>query len=194
MENIRMLMEVAKALGELREKVVFVGGATVSLYATDPAATDIRPTDDIDCITENASRRQFYEMEEILRAKGFVNDQTVICRWNYYGVTVDIMPANPEILGFSNQWYPAGIQTAIDINLPDKQQIKILSAPYFIATKFEAFTSRGKREMRWSSDFEDIIYVLDNRNEIEQELMVLQGKVKDYIKKEFKTLLADMRN
>ena len=36
-------------------KVVFVGGSVAELYAEDPAAPDIRPTMDVDCVikTEN---------------------------------------------------------------------------------------------------------------------------------------------
>lgn len=164
--NIRILKVVARALGELKERMIFVGGATAGLYATDPAATEIRPTDDVDCIIELTSRAKFYDLEDSLRAKGFVNDQKVICRWNFKGITVDIMPTDPAILGFSNKWYPEGIKSAIDFNLSDDLKIKIFSSPYFIATKLEAFNDRGKGEMRWSSDFEDIIYVLDNRGDI----------------------------
>jgi len=40
--------KVALALGDLNDQVVYVGGATVSLYIDDPAAEDIRPTKDID--------------------------------------------------------------------------------------------------------------------------------------------------
>lgn len=40
--------KIALALGELNEKVIYVGGAVVSLYIDDPSAEDIRPTKDID--------------------------------------------------------------------------------------------------------------------------------------------------
>ena len=35
-----MLQTIAKGLEELKDEVVFVGGAVAELYATDPAATD----------------------------------------------------------------------------------------------------------------------------------------------------------
>ena len=38
--NRKATIKVAKALGELNRKVVFVGGAMVSLYIDDPAAED----------------------------------------------------------------------------------------------------------------------------------------------------------
>ena len=71
MENIEMLMEVAKGLGPLCEKVVFVGGSTVGLYLSDPAASKIRPTDDVDCVIELVTRDGYYKLEEQLRGLGF---------------------------------------------------------------------------------------------------------------------------
>ena len=47
--NITRIKSVFHALGDLREKVVFVGGATVSLYI-DSKTEEIRPTDDIDVV------------------------------------------------------------------------------------------------------------------------------------------------
>lgn len=46
--NRKATIKIAKALGDLNNEVVFVGGAMVSLYIDDPAAEDIRPTKDID--------------------------------------------------------------------------------------------------------------------------------------------------
>ena len=39
---------VAEALQEIKEEMVFVGGAVISLYTNDPAADEIRPTQDVD--------------------------------------------------------------------------------------------------------------------------------------------------
>jgi len=46
--NIAVVAEVAEALQNLKNKVAFVGGAIVRLYVDDPAADEIRPTQDID--------------------------------------------------------------------------------------------------------------------------------------------------
>lgn len=40
--------EVANALQDFKEQMVFVEDAVVSLYTNDPAADEIRPTHDID--------------------------------------------------------------------------------------------------------------------------------------------------
>lgn len=59
--NIQTIAEVARGLKELRTKMVFVGGAVISLYTDDEAAEEIRPTGDI--ITSNPY------LEEIIRAQ-----------------------------------------------------------------------------------------------------------------------------
>ncbi|MDX5397154.1 MAG: hypothetical protein LPK21_13240, partial [Hymenobacteraceae bacterium] len=53
--NINRIRAVAKALQNLNEKVVFVGGATVTLYADQNTAPESRPTDDVDVVVELAS-------------------------------------------------------------------------------------------------------------------------------------------
>ncbi len=53
--NLGIIKKIAIALGELNDKVVYVGGAVVSLYINDPAAEDVRPTKDIDITLRIAS-------------------------------------------------------------------------------------------------------------------------------------------
>ena len=103
--NLKRLPKVASVLGELYGCVVYVGGSVAELYVSDPAATDIRPTMDVDCVVELASYKSFNELSELLRKKGIQNDQSSgapICRWIYQGETVDIMPDDEDIIGFSN--------------------------------------------------------------------------------------------
>ena len=42
--NLALVAEVEKGLKELNEKMVFIGGAVISLYTDDSAADEIRPT------------------------------------------------------------------------------------------------------------------------------------------------------
>ncbi len=46
--NLSVVAEIAQALGDLNESVVFVGGAVISIYADDPAADEVRPTTEVD--------------------------------------------------------------------------------------------------------------------------------------------------
>jgi hypothetical protein len=66
--NILMLQTVANGLGELKDEMIFVGGAVAELYADNPAASEIRPTKDVDCVIEFSSRLQFARLEKKLRA------------------------------------------------------------------------------------------------------------------------------
>lgn len=53
--NLPYLKIIADALGELREQVVFVGGAVAGLLVTDPLADPVRATRDVDAVV-NANR------------------------------------------------------------------------------------------------------------------------------------------
>ena len=181
---------VANALGELKEKVVFVGGATISLYADRPVF-EIRPTDDVDVIIEILNYADRAKLEEKLRSIGFNHDieSGVICRYQIQGIIVDIMPTDDPSIGFTNKWYPEGYKQAVNYDIDEQCRVSILSAPYFIATKLEAFKSRGKSDGRTSHDFEDIVYVIENRQVIWDEINNTQAGVKAYLKNEFQNLL-----
>jgi hypothetical protein len=62
-ENRELLLKCARALEDLREDLVFVGGCTTGLLITDPAAADIRSTRDVDVIAEVGSRGEYYALE-----------------------------------------------------------------------------------------------------------------------------------
>ncbi|SDC63231.1 hypothetical protein [Niabella drilacis] len=71
--NIARIAAVFTALEELSNHVVFVGGATVSLYKDRPAS-ETRVTDDVDTVVDLAGYTGFAVIEDQLRKKGFVND------------------------------------------------------------------------------------------------------------------------
>jgi hypothetical protein len=61
--NIQLIATVAKRLGNLREKVVFVGGCATGLFITDPAMPEVRVTKDVDVIIDIATRTEYYRLE-----------------------------------------------------------------------------------------------------------------------------------
>jgi len=193
-ENIEMLQTVADGLEELKEEIVFVGGAVAELYADDPASSDIRPTQDVDCTIELSSYKELTELEEDLRAKGFANDNSPgapICRWVYQEIKVDVMPTEGNVLGFDNQWYPGGVDNKISKILPNGIEIFVFPPEYYLAAKFEAHNDRGGNDLRQSHDFEDIIYVLDNCTDILKDIRNSDEDVKDYLKAECERLLEN---
>lgn len=191
--NIEMIRKVAVGLGDLKDSVVFIGGAVTELYANDSASTEIRPTLDVDCVIELASRSSFYDMEVELRSKGFKNDTTPgapICRWIYKDVIVDIMPDDENILGFSNRWYKAGIINRIEREIDGNLKIFIFQVHYYLATKLEATFQRGMSDLRTSQDFEDVVYILNNSLRIDKIITECHDQeLKQYLKDRMQSLL-----
>lgn len=190
--NTVRIKTVANALDNLNEKVVFVGGATISLYPDQPVF-EVRPTDDVDVIIEILNYSDRAELEEKLRSIGFSPDieSGVICRYRIQGIAVDIMPTNDSSIGFTNIWYPEGFEKAVNYEIDERSIVKILSAPYFLATKLEAHKDRGNNDGRTSQDFEDIIYVLENREVIWEEINNSNENLKNYLLTEFRNLLKN---
>lgn len=91
--NLAAIRKIALALGAMNEQVVFVGGATVSLYIDDPAADDVRPTKDVDISLAIASLGELEVIREELIRKGFKQtpEDDVICRFRYEDIKVDVM-------------------------------------------------------------------------------------------------------
>jgi len=191
LQNITRIKAVYDALEELAAEVIFIGGAVVSLYADRPSL-EIRPTDDVDILIELLDYNGYAAIEEKLRKKGFVNDiaSGVVCRYIINGIIVDVMPTDENILGFSNKWYPEAFKNAGYIMLDVNHTIRIFSAVYFIAVKMEAFKNRGNGDGRTSSDFEDIVFILNYRNAFWDELAAAPENVKQYLQQNFKELLA----
>ncbi len=191
--SIFRIKTVANVLQDLNEKVVFVGGATIALYAPKEIAFEARPTDDVDVVIELASYNNYSQLDEKLRSVGFQNDiaSGVICRYQVKGIVVDVMPTDAKVLGFSNIWYRAGFDNAIEIDLDNEITIKIFSPEYFIASKLEAFKNRGGKDFRTSKDFEDIVYVLENCQKIEESLLTKDEDLRGYFNVEFTKLLAN---
>lgn len=186
---ISTIIKVADALTELKEKVAIVGGAVVGLYADDPAAQDVRPTKDIDLVLEIATYAELNKLEEKLTAKGFkrIIGEQVICRFNLDDVLVDVMATREVGWAQTNPWFAEGFNYLIKYPLKHTE-INILSFDYFLATKFSAFHSRG-HDPRTSHDFEDIIYLLDNRINLINDIINSTGNVKKYLLTEFRTLI-----
>ena len=192
--NRECLLVVASALGDLCNDVVFVGGSVAGLLLTDPVAEGVRPTQDVDAIVEATSLGQFHQIEKRLPALGFTRDagSEVICRWKHRntGVLFDLMPTDPAILGFSNPWYPEAVKTAMRMRLTDRVEIRVIWAPVFLATKLEAFASRGRGDLLSSHDLEDILNVVDGRPSIVDELQGASDALQKFVRDQLENLLS----
>lgn len=192
--NLPYLRLIAEALGDLRDQVVFIGGAVAGLLVTDPLAEGVRATRDVDAVVE-ASRTQFMRIEEKVAASGFARDMDseVICRWVHRdsGVLFDLMPMQADVLGFSNRWYPYAVESAVTIDLGDGLSIRAANAVAFVATKMEAFASRGGGDVLSSHDLEDVLNVVDGREELAEELGQAPTNVQRAVADAFAGLLAN---
>lgn len=192
--NLAMLELMARQLGPLTERLVFVGGCTTGLFITDPLLPAVRATRDVDVITEASSRVAYHQLENELRRLGFQEDlrpEAPICRWRFADLILDLMPTDESILGFANRWYPDALASALVSELPSGNRIRTLTPPHFLATKLEAFHGRGQGDYWLSHDMEDIVCVVDGRAEIVAEVAVCDAALRCYLQTEFSALLAD---
>lgn len=192
--NIDILELAVDQLGELTDEMVFLGGCATGLLITDAAAPPIRATKDVDAIVHVVSRAEYYQLSEKLREKGFREDTSEdapICRWVGNNVLLDVMPTDAAILGFGNAWYVSAIENAEVVELPSGNQIQIVSAPYFLITKLEAFEGRGNGDYLLSHDIEDIVAVLDGRPELLDEVKSADSKLQVELGERFRSLLSN---
>lgn len=183
--SVELLERAAAALGPLVDEVVFVGGATVGVWITDPAAPETRPTLDVDVVVEVTSRGRFAEFEGRLRERRFFEDQDsgILCRWRHPqpSVVLDVMPSDPAILGFASRWYAEVMRDPWAYVLPSGATIAVVSPALLVATKLEAFRDRGRSDYYGSRDFGDVIAVLDGRPEIEADLAEAPDDVRTFV-------------
>lgn len=191
--NLPHLRQVAEALGDLREQVVFIGGAVAGLLVTDPLADSVRATRDVDAVV-SANRALFHRIEASVATRGFARDVSsdVICRWVHKasGVLFDLMPVQPDVLGFSNRWYPYAVETAVPVDLGNGVTIRLVSAVAFVATKLEAFAGRGGGDFLSSHDLEDVLNIVDGREELASEMAAAPADVRQAVAAAFGPLLA----
>lgn len=191
--NLPYLRLIAEALGDLRDQVVFLGGAVAGLLVTDPLAEGVRATRDVDAVVE-AGLARFHRIEEQVAARGFLRDTEsgVICRWVHResGVLFDLMPVQADVLGFSNRWYAHAVRTATSIELAPGLSIRRVSAVAFVATKLEAFASRGAGDILASHDLEDVLNIVDGREELAGELAMAPEELREAVAAAFAGLLA----
>jgi hypothetical protein len=100
------------------------------------------------------------------------------------------MPLQSDILGFGNEWYVRGFHHIHQFSLGDEVTINLLDVTYFLATKLATLNNRGGADLRTSSDFDDIVYLLRNRASFVSEILTADKTVRTYLSECFKGLLS----
>lgn len=188
--NLKVVEKVATSLEELNKDVIYVGGAVVSLYVTDEGAEQPRPTKDIDISVQISTYAQMNKFREKLALKGIypAPSEKIMYRYSYDDILIDFIPYEETPLGPTNRWLKPGFKKAYPVNIGEVE-IKILPVSLFLATKWEAFKSRGA-DPRTSHDFEDIIYIIDNNLEVVDNIQNANKDVQVFLTEMSKEILS----
>lgn len=191
--SIELLETAADALGPLLDRVVFLGGATISLWITDPAARPPRVTYDVDVVAEVVTLAGYVAFQAELRSAGFTEDVAsgVVCRWRHAGtgLVLDAIPAEPRLAGFGGRRLRPAVEASVEHQLPSGTIIRVVPPVHLVATKLEAFADRGNDDCIASRDFEDIILLVDSREELGAELDGAPGDLRAYVRDELNRIM-----
>lgn len=99
------------------------------------------------------------------------------------------MPTKSDVLGFSTEWYAEAFQSAKPFPVPGGPVIRLVTPPYFLATKLAAFHDRGRQDPMISHDLEDIIAVVDGRASLVTELECASPQVRAFVAAAWQGLL-----
>lgn len=189
------LETAAVLLGPLLDEVVFVGGATVHLWITEPGAPPTRATEDVDVVCEVTTRVKYHRLGDRLRERGFQEAMgaPVICRWRSADpqLVLDVMPMDPDILGFSNPWYEVAISSAVTITLESGAEIRAAAPAALVATKLCAWKGRGGGDLLRSLDIHDVLTLIDGRPELIEEVASSPLDLRTYVRDGLSELRAE---
>lgn len=189
------LETAAALLGPLLDEVVFVGGATIHLWITEPGAPPTRATEDVDVVCEVATRVKYHQLGDRLRERGLQEAMgvPVICRWRSADpqLLLDVMPTDPDILGFSNPWYEAAISRAVTITLDSGAEIRAAAPAALVATKLCAWKGRGGGDLLRSLDIHDVLTLIDGRPELIEDVASAPPNLRTYIRGELGELRVE---
>ncbi|HEY1255615.1 MAG TPA: hypothetical protein VGF01_12610 [Terracidiphilus sp.] len=194
--NLPLLEDAVRKLAPFLDEIVFVGGITLGLLITDKAAAPIRGTNDVDVIAEIVTYADYIAFSERLRKAHFREDEgehPLTCRWHNGGLTLDVLALNKEVLGFTNIWYEPALKYAFTVTLSSGQSIRVITAPFFLGTKMEAFRGRGKMDFQASHDLEDFVAIIEGREMLLQEIAASPQSLRRYLADAAKMLLAEPR-
>ena len=170
--------------------MAFLGGATIGLWISDPLAPPVRATEDVDVIVA-VTYSELEGFADRMRARGFRGDTEVICRHRHSGgLVLDVMPIDSDVLGFTNRWYADAVTHVGHAKLPSGSSIRVVTPPWLLATKLEAYLGRGGDDPMASADFEDIVRLVDGREELNSEIAQAPPALREFVTTEMGRLAA----
>lgn len=189
------LVRVARALGPLRDQVVFIGGAIAPLLQQEPPFAHARATSDVDAVVATTSYGRMHEVEVSLRQAGFRQGPSGgrhMYRWiSPDGIPFDLVPAGEHTGGSGSSWDALAIATALTAELAPGLAIRHASAPAFLALKWAAHEDRGRTDPLTSHDLEDIVALLASRPGLPSEVAAAPKELREFVRARAGSLLAD---
>lgn len=170
-----------------------MGGCATGLLLTQPEVAEVRATEDVDAIVEVFTLAGYHQLAEALTAQGFhqtMEANTPPFRWYWNRMQLDLVPLEEKVMGFANRWYRPAFAAAMTTELAPGMPLRHLSAPYFLATKLEAFKDRGRNDLFFSHDLEDVITVADGRAELVGEMASAPVDVVDFVAETLRGVMA----
>lgn len=172
-----------------------LAGATVHLWITEPGAPPTRATEDVDAVCEVASRVKYHRLGDRLRERGLreAMGAPVICRWRSDDpqLVLDVMPTDPDILGFSNPWHEEAISSAATVTLESGAEIHAAAPAALVATKLCAWKGRGGGDLLRSLDIHDVLALIDGRPELIGEIAAAPPDLRTHVRDELSELRTE---
>ncbi len=187
--NIAMLRLVAESLGDMKQKVVFLGGTIIPFLLTRKVPLDLRPSRDVDFIVDFDSKQELYEFEDGLWEQGFKRVSTgAVSKWKIDDVSVDVLPAGP-VLDFNNKWCDEAMGHPRRVNIGNGMVVDMMPAHCFLGVKLTGFYRRGKDNYAGSFDIYDLLVIIAGRPEIEKEIQQEASlELREYLSRELRIL------
>jgi hypothetical protein len=115
---------------------------------------------------------------------------TVRYRHRERSLVLDVVPLEVRLAGLGGQWLKAAAQASVTWALPSGVDIQVVPPAWLVVIKLEAFADRGNDDCLSSRDFEDVVLLVDGREELARELHALTDDARAYVRGEFARVLA----
>lgn len=143
-----------------------IGGSAINYLVEQGYAS--RPTLDIDIVVEIATRMEYSALDRKLEKCGFhhniIDENAPRCSWRLDGmdgIRVDVLPSSPEADDCGSRWFVEAFKNLETATTANGTAFHVIDPAHLLATKLEAFFSRGNGDYLNSKDMEDIVTLVE---------------------------------
>lgn len=190
---LERLAAVARDLGDVRERVVFIGGAVLPLLQTRAPFAQARPTSDVDAVALIDGYAAEGRLADALRARGFIQrpGDPHMHRWyGPSGVPFDLVPVADHAGASGNPWDVVAARTAVEAELEPGLVVRHAAAPALLALKWAAHADRGQHDLMASHDLEDICALIASRPDLIAECAAAEPATRAFLAHSARAFLA----